>query len=361
MTELLKERYSRQYIEHLATVVKQHYSLLDMDAFTAAILDDNWPRRELKDRMHYIAVCLHRYIPMNYPESIDLLKNVAPSFSGFEAMVFPDFVETYGMEHWDESIAALEYFTRFSSSEFSVRPFIIQDSKRMMVQMLEWSLNESEHVRRLASEGCRPRLPWAMALPEFKKFPQPILPVLENLKQDSSLYVRRSVANNLNDIAKDNPQVTLDVVECWIGEHADTDWLVKHASRTLLKKGNPQVLALFGFSNQETMVPNIHLSQNSCVIGESIEFNFEVVSNADDLGKTRIEYAIDFVKANGKTSKKIFKVSEGVVNSTTKHCTKKHSFKQLSTRTHYAGEHCLTVIVNGVEKNSQVFELVGSD
>ena len=123
MAELLKHRYSAEYIERLAAVMKQHCSVFDSDVFVAEVLDDEWAGRELKDRMHHIAVCLNTNIPFGYLESTELLKTIAPQFSGFEAMIFPDFVETYGMEYWDESIAALEYFTRFSSSEFSVRPF----------------------------------------------------------------------------------------------------------------------------------------------------------------------------------------------------------------------------------------------
>ena len=361
MTELLKDRYSHQYIEHLAAVVKRHYPLLDKEAFIAGVFDDDWQLRELKSRMHHIAICLHQNISLDYPASIDLLKKFAPEFSGFEAMFFPDFVETYGMDEWEISIPALEYFTRFSSSEFSVRPFIIHDSERMMAQMLEWSLHDNEHVRRLATEGCRPRLPWAMALPEFKRSPKAILPILENLKQDSSLYVRRSVANNLNDIAKDNPQITLDIAARWLGDHPDTDWLIKHASRTLLKKGDPQALVLFGFTHQSSQVRRIELSSEQIFVGGSLEFSFELTSETGDLGKTRIEYAIDFLKANGKQSRKVFKISESVISSDIKYCVKTHSFKPLSTRVHYAGQHHLTVIVNGIEKNSVAFDLLAAN
>ena len=358
MAELLKNRYSETYIRRLGATVKTHYPNFDELNFQGSVFDKQWPSRELKGRMHHIAVCLHQSIPANYPENIEILKKVAPSFGGMEAMIFPDFVETYGMNAWDISIAALEYFTQFSSSEFSVRPFIVQDSERMMKQMLDWSLHKNEHVRRLASEGCRPRLPWAMALPEFKRSPGPILPILENLKQDPSAYVRRSVANNLNDIAKDNPEVTLDIAASWIDTHADTDWLVKHASRTLLKKGVPRALVLFGFTNQSIVVSDIKLSRNKLAIGESFEFSFNLISKDGYLGKTRIEYAIDFVKANGKCSRKIFKISESEIDSHEKVYKKNHSFKQLSTRIHYPGRHRLSVIVNGVDKNAVDFELL---
>jgi 3-methyladenine DNA glycosylase AlkC len=128
-------------------------------------------------------------------------------------LFFPDFVETYGLEHWDRSVAALEKFTRMSTSEFAVRPFLKRNQPRMMAQMAAWSKHESEHVRRLASEGCRPRLPWADALPALKRDPAPIWPILEQLKADPSEYVRRSVANNLNDISKDHPEQVLAIAQ----------------------------------------------------------------------------------------------------------------------------------------------------
>ncbi|MBL4584979.1 MAG: hypothetical protein JKX83_10230 [Pseudomonadales bacterium] len=366
MAELLKHRYSQQYIEQIAKKVKEHHEVFDETGFCKAVFDSSWNMRELKQRMYHITACLHQFINLDYPKAIGVLKKVAPHFDGFGAMVFPDYVETYGMDNWEVSLPALEYFTQFSSSEFSVRPFIIQDSNKMMKQMLEWSLHENEHVRRLASEGCRPRLPWAMALPEFKKSPEAILAILENLKQDISLYVRRSVANNLNDIAKDNPTVTLDTAARWLGKHPDTDWLVKHASRTLLKKGDPQALKLFGFDHQHSEVLQLELSTDQLAIGESFEFSFMLGINghsnlnatSGELGKTRIEYGIDFVKANGKQSRKVFKIYEGVINSTTKTATKKHNFKQLNTRVHYPGMHRLSLIVNGVEKKSVEFELL---
>ncbi len=359
MTELLKDRYTIQYLEHLGGTVKQHHNLFNETAFLLSVFDQQWPQRELKDRMRHIAQCLQQHIQCDYADSIEILKKVAPDFGGFEAMFFPEFVERCGLDDWEVSIPALAFFTRYSSSEFAVRPFIIRDSERMMAQMLIWSKDNNEHLRRLASEGSRPRLPWAMALPDFKSSPAPILPILENLKQDPSLYVRRSVANNFNDIAKDNPHVTLEIAGQWLGNHKDTDWLVKHACRTLLKKGDPRALRLFGYINQSANVFGLTLSKSELAIGGSLNFEFELISrDKGKLGKTRIEYAIDFVKANGKQSRKVFKISESDIKENNKHCRKTHHFKQLSTRQHYPGTHQLGIIVNGLEKQSMSFELL---
>lgn len=152
-------------------------------------------------------------------------------------MFFQDFVEVFGLEDFENSIKALEVFTLESSSEFAVRAFILKYEYQTMQQMKLWTQSSNEHIRRLACEGCRPRLPWAVALPKFKQDPSSVLEIIELLKNDESLYVRKSVANNLNDISKDNPELLLKFVKENLGFSKELDWICKHASRTLLKKG----------------------------------------------------------------------------------------------------------------------------
>lgn len=211
MSDLLKDRYSRAFVQRLAAAMVSARPTFDATGYTAAVLGGGWNGLELKQRMRRLSATLHRFLPGTYPEQLGVLERVAPHFGGFEAMLFPDFVEQFGLEDFDESVRALECFTQFSSSEFAVRPYIIRHGARMMKMLRRWAAHENEHVRRLASEGCRPRLPWAMALPVFKQDPSPVLPILEALKADPSEYVRRSVANNLNDIAKDHPAVLPEV------------------------------------------------------------------------------------------------------------------------------------------------------
>ncbi len=357
MPEKLKDRYTKPYIQALGKALKNQYPPFPEEDFVNAVFDQTWALRELKDRMHHIAVKIHEHLRLDYPESIEVLKRTAPEFTGFEAMIFPDFVETYGLEHWDLSIQALHDFTRFSSSEFAVRAFILKDPERMMAQMLAWSLDGHEHVRRLASEGARPRLPWAVALPDFKRSPTPVLPILENLKQDSSLYVRRSVANHLNDIAKDNPDITLTLVERWQGTHPDTDWIIKHGCRTLLKQGHLRALTLFGWTHTFGVVKKFTLSAHELRIGDTLSFSFELDGGQALLGKTRIDYAVDYVKARGHYGRKIFKLAEKDIRTRQQSFSKAHAFVELSTRRHYPGEHRLTLLVNGQEKHTAHFML----
>jgi 3-methyladenine DNA glycosylase AlkC len=349
MAELLKYLYNPKLISSLCSSLKSLYESFDSDGFTEDIFCDEWDEKELKHRMRHISENLGKYLPDDYAKSLKILKLLAPHFSGFEYMFFPDFVELHGLDDFELSVSALEYFTEFSSSEFAVRPFIKKYPIKMMAQMEMWAESDNHHVRRLASEGCRPRLPWANALPLFKKNPQAVLRVIEKLKNDDSEYVRRSVANNLNDISKDNPQIVILISQQWIGINKDTDWIVKHACRTLLRQGNPQVLHLFGFSKPINITINNLEIQKSVAIGDKLVFSFSIKSSVGKLGKLRIEYAIDFMKKNGKLSRKIFKISEADYLEQEKSISRHQSFKIISTRKYYCGNHMLAIIVNGQE------------
>lgn len=273
-------------------------------------------------------------------------------------MFFPDFVERYGLSEFEDSIEALEAFTKVSSSEFAVRPFIMRYPQRMMAQMEIWADSKNEDVRRLATEGCRPRLPWAMALPGFKSDPLPVLEILEKLKEDESEYVRRSVANNLNDISKDHPELVIRVARSWMGKSPETDWVAKHACRTLLKQGDPDALGLFGFGSPAHIEIDDLIVDDSVAWGDSLTFSFRLQTPKKRLGKLRIEYGIDFMKNNGRQSRTIFKISESDFTSRQKQVTRTHAFKPISTRKYYAGAHGIAIILNGQEVASGAFELV---
>lgn len=362
MAELLKHRYNKALIKSLCGALVSEYPSFDHEKFNDYVFDELWEGKELKTRMLHVSSALYEFLPMKYEEALQILKPVSSNFSGFEFMIFPSFVEIYGflpenLDQLSESIKALEYFTAYSSSEFAVRPFIQQYPERMMVQMAEWARSPNEHVRRLSTEGCRPRLPWAMALPMFKEDPDPVLSILELLKDDNSVYVRRSVANNLNDISKDHPQLVINVARAWQGLSKETDWVVKHACRTLLKQGEPNTMALFGFSEPKHIRVDDFYVQDSLKMGGGLQFSFTLSSQKTKLGKLRVEYAIDFVKNNGKLARKVFCISESENNVSQKVINKTHSFKKISTRKYYSGKHSLAIIVNGYELGSGQFEL----
>lgn len=358
--EPLKNIYDLAFITKLEDVFTQHYPAFDKERFRSSLFETEWEELALKERMRQITLSLAPVLPQDYGQAITILRQCAPSFTGLGGIVFPDFVEQYGLEDWELSIETLAYFTQFSTSEFAVRPFLIKDQSKMLAQMEVWASSENEHIRRLASEGCRPRLPWGLSVPELKKEPAPVLVILEKLKEDESLYVRKSVANNLNDISRINPDLAVEIAESWYGENQKTNWIIKHACRSLLKKGDPRVLQIFGFENNDNLtVSNFRITPERLLLEESIEFSFSLTSELEVPHKVRVEYAIDYVKANGKQSRKVFHLSEmewkGVMK---KVFTKKQSFKDLTTRKHYPGVHRITIIVNGAEKAVLEFDLV---
>ena len=360
MAEPLKNQFFQQeFINQVCTIIKDADPKFDTQHFLNLVFDEQWEQKELKQRMRHITESLHRSLNRDYKDAIDILWHVAPQVGSFDGMIFPDFVECYGLHDWETSIPALEHFTQYSSSEFAVRPFIIQNPEVMMQHMRRWAGHENHHVRRLSSEGCRPRLPWAMALPEFKKDPSPIFQVLEQLKEDKSLYVRKSVANNLNDISKDHPERVLQTAAQWLGKHQHTDWIVKQACRTLLKQGLPEAMTLFGFEDPNTIeIDDLASDKKSLHIGEELQFSFTLSSKSKKTAKLRLEYAIDYVKKNGKSNRKVFQISENTYEfQKPVAISKKQSFQNFSTRKHYPGTHQLTVLVNGVEKGLFSFDL----
>lgn len=361
MAEPLKNLYNETFFSGLIEKFRAVKSDFDGSLFKEKIFDENWENRELKDRMRHIALTIHEVLNLPYEDSLGVCKKViyGREGQGLELMFFPDYVEVFGQDNLEKSLDALEFFTEWASAEFAIRPFIVKYEKATMARMNEWSKHKNDHIRRLASEGCRPRLPWAMALPKFKKDPSPVLPILERLKNDDSEYVRRSVANNLNDISKDHPDLVLEIAKKWIGKTPQTDWVAKHGLRTLLKKGNTEALVLFDFGNPENIdVQNLTISTSQVKIGEDLFFDFEINNKGNSPVKLRVEYGIDFVKKNGKTSRKIFKITENTYSSGTTKMTRKQSFKNLSTRKHYPGEHGLEIVINGVAKSKVHFEVL---
>lgn len=281
---------------------------------------------------------------------------------GLEYMFLPDYIETYGINDYEHSVKCMEFVTRFTSCEFAVRPFIVKYGDRMLDQMQRWSLHENHHVRRLASEGSRPRLPWAIALPKLISDPVPLLPILENLKNDPSDYVRRSVANSLNDISKDHPEIVISIAKKWGGLSKETDDLIKHACRTLLKQGNHTILKHFGVSaNSNIVISKFIIHTPFVCVGDGLDFSFEVINKDSKNLNLRIEYGVYYLRNNGRHSKKVFKISERQLHPLQKiEINRKQSFKPITTRRFYPGQHQLSIIINGEEKAIRAFELAGS-
>jgi len=355
LSEPLKNMYDYESLNAVAIAIKEIYPSFQADEFLEMTIDETWDDLQLKARCRKISTNLGVLLPREYQKALEILEQAVHGFS--YAYFFPDFIEVYGLEDWEVSINALERTTQYWSAEFAVRAFLRKDETRMMAQMYAWSKHESEHVRRLASEGCRPQLPWGQVLDSFKKDPTPIIPILEQLKNDSSAYVRKSVANNLNDISKTHPDLVLGIARKWYGMSDHTDWIVKHGCRTLLKKADSEAMALFEFDDTASVkLLEFVLDKTSISIGDSIAFSFSVLAEKEV--KARLEYGIDYVKSNGRRSRKRFKISEVTLKENEERSyEKKHSFKDLSTRKHYPGIHSIAIIVNGAERDKLDFSL----
>ena len=356
MAEQLKNVYTKDYIKNLAFKIKENYLEFEIDNFINAIFEQSWENLELKARMRHIAIIINKYLPLSYSKQLEVLKPVSKDFGSFEAMFFQDFVEVFGINDFENSMKALEVFTIDSSSEFAIRQFILKYEDKTMNQMKLWAKSQNVHLRRLSCEGCRPRLPWAVALPLFKQNPTKALEIIELLKNDKNLYVQKSVANNLNDISKDNPNLVIDFVKQNIGKTKELDWICKHASRTLLKKGNSEILGLFSFDKSHHINLTNFCYDKTILLNDDFNFSFEINSN-EMIGNIRVEYVIYYLKSNNIHNKKVFMISQNEIKSSSKKFTKKQSFKNMTTRKHYLGKHFIAILINGEEILKKEFYL----
>ena len=254
---------------------------------------------------------------------------------------------------------ALRFFTPFGSSEFAVRSFISADPERALGIMKAWAADSNEHVRRLASEGSRPRLPWGMKLKMLVQNPEPCAAILEALKDDESLYVRRSVANHLNDITKDHPEWVLSRLEMWDLEKEHLRWIARHACRTLIKRGHPRALKLFGFGGKVAVEADVQLTPSKLRLGDRLQIAATIRSTTKKPQSLAIDYVIHYVKARGAAFEKVFKWTEIELPSQGQiSLTKSQIIRDFTTRKHHAGHHVVEVQINGCRLARAGFDLL---
>lgn len=358
MTELLKNQLNQTMVQKVGASISKVYPEFLEKEFVDEVMK-TLDQLELKDRARLIADQLKAYLPDDYAVVIEILiqslgeKLVGTEWGGghvFYYMSHALFVEKYGLGYFEESMRANYEITQRATAEFSVRPYVEQYPRDSLQLFQKWTKDDNEHVRRLVSEGTRPRLPWARPLKQFKEDPRPIFPLLEALKDDSSLYVRRSVANNLNDVAKDNPELLLDLLEKWnVSASKERKWLIRHALRTLIKKGNPRALALLGFNEAKGIsIEGAELSPQEIVLGDSLKVSFAVCNAEAEMQPVLVDLIVHYQKANGSLSPKVFKIGESVLSGASqKVFQKKVVFREMTTRKHYAGTHRVEALVNG--------------
>ncbi|WCM54162.1 DNA alkylation repair protein [Pseudomonas sp. WJP1] len=356
----LKEIFNAERLQHIAAEMTAVYPGFDAKGFLERA-NHGLADLSVMQRLARVSESLHAVLPPGYEASLTVLRALAPRLnSGFVSMCLPHYVATYGADRFELSMEALKYFTAFGSSEFAIRHFLRGDLQRSLQLMHDWSLDANEHVRRLASEGCRPRLPWSFRLEQVQADPRLAAGILDNLKADTSLYVRKSVANHLNDITKDHPDWVLDLIEGWSLDNKHTAWIARHALRSLIKQGNLRALAIIGAGGKpEVQIIDVQVNPPVIGLGEKITLSFAVKSTVQDSQRLVIDYAIDYVKANGSTSAKVFKLKALTLpGNATESIARGQHIKELTTRRHYAGRHAVHVLVNGERLASTAFEIL---
>ena len=356
----LKEIFNAERLQHIASEMSAVYPAFKAKAFLKHA-NQGLAELSVMQRMARVSESLHAVLPLDYEDSLEVLRELAPRLnSGFVSMCLPHYVASYGGHAFDTSMQALKYFTTFGSSEFAIRHFLRSDLERSLELMHDWTQDQNHHIRRLASEGTRPRLPWSFRLEAVQANPQLAAGILDRLKADESLYVRKSVANHLNDVTKEHPEWVLDTIEGWPLENKHTAWIAKHALRTLIKRGDLRALTVIGAgAKAEVELLDVRVEPAMVRLGEAITLSFTVKSTVAHEQRLVTDYAIDYVKANGGVSGKVFKLKtvelagfgEVVVG-------RRQVIRDFTTRKHFVGRHGVRVLVNGEVLGSGAFEIV---
>jgi len=364
----LRDVFNPAVVNQLAQNIANTWPKFDPVGFSTTI-NTQLGSLNFGDRNKLIRDTLWQYLPKDYPRAVQILvASLGPEipdceitgFNGFVVMSQNDFVAKYGLDYFDVSMQALYELTKRFTAEGAIRAFIQKYPDPTLQLLTQWAKDKNCHVRRLVSEGTRPRLPLAPRLPQFIKDPRPVLKLLDQLKADPELMVRRSVANNLNDIAKDNPDLVVETLKTWRQtKNKGTQWVIGHASRTLVKQGHQEALMLLGYPPKIAIsLPQLQLNKPTIRMGEDLIFEFEIQSKSDEPQNLMIDYVIHHMKANGKLAPKVFKLAKKKLKAhETLQLSKKHSFRAINTRTYYAGQHLLEIQINGKVCGQIGFEL----
>jgi 3-methyladenine DNA glycosylase AlkC len=315
---------------------------------------------ELTARAWHIAEVMAAHLPQPFVAAARILvDSLGPELRGttdfgmapFRYLPHVFFVQKYGLDDFETAMHAQYELTKRFSAESSIRAFLVRYPDATLARLLEWAGDSSVHVRRLVSEGTRPRLPWAPRLRAFQEDPRPVLRLLELLKDDPERYVQRSVANNLNDIGKDHPDLVVRICREWAANATvGRAWIVRHALRSLVKGGHPGALATLGVGETPRVkIQRVTLRPKVVRIGAELRFSFVLESSGKTAQKLLVDYVVHFMKGNGTSRPKVFKLKRLELGcGAYEELSGKVSFAELTTRRHYPGRHRIDVLVNGV-------------
>lgn len=372
-TKPLKDVFNTELVAITAQVLKSRCQDLDIhfdDQGFIAQATEQFSSLELKQRSQQIQQALAQHLPQNFDvlcrilqmalhpietnQDLDDIHLNEQGLCGWIIMPMSDLVGESGQQNPELALETLKQMTQRFSSEFGIRHLLLTEPHTCLEIMQDWVNHPCHHVRRLVSEGTRPLLPWAMQLPEFKAQPNWVLALLSSLKDDESEYVRRSVANHLNDISKTHPDLIADIAQEWVvtadqGPSAHhRKRLVKHACRTLIKAGHSKTLSVFGYDSPEKIKVDLRLSLPSMVLGQHQEISCVLKNYAAKPAPLLLDYVVRHVKANGKQTSKTFKwTSLELEPNESVELNKVHKIVPISTRRYYTGEHAIEIQING--------------
>ncbi|OSQ35633.1 hypothetical protein [Thalassospira mesophila] len=374
----LKDLFTPGLVAQMANDIALHYPKFEREKFIAAACH-NLDRLELKQRSNQVCDALSLCLPNSFSDAEAIMTaSLAPALDGginditdekqgasgpgirgWAIMPMADYVARHGQHHVEISMACLYEMTQRFTAEFAIRPFLINHCDQVMDILQGWVSDPNVHVRRLVSEGTRPRLPWGMRLPGFVRDPSPVVPLLTALRDDRAEYVRRSVANNLNDISKDHPDLVASIAQDWLQDDIATrKRIIQHACRSLIKQGHSPTLAALGFGPVNVTASELSVENSVVSLGGFVDFSVQITSQEPSARDLVIDYVIHHRKANGTQSPKVFKwkklrlkKGEALVLS------RRHPVRAITTRQYYAGIHGIEIMINGRPVAQGAFDL----
>lgn len=363
--EPFKNIYNKNSVAKLASAIRLSSVEFDERSFLEQVTSQI-DSLEMKDRVRLISQALHENLSSSPKKNIQILVQALQSeknpngLEGFLVWPLTQYVESYGLDDFNSSLLALKEMTKRFTSEFAIRPFLKRDCEKVFKKFYQWRSDPCEHVRRWVSEGTRPHLPWGEKVEQLTLNPERSVDLIAPLAYDESEYVRKSVANHLNDISHFNASLCLKSLKQIDSKHKDQKRLIKRASRTLLKKSDKRAFRLNGYSvSGEFDVLHFKTTPKKIREGESLVFEVKLQSTSQRSQKIQLSVRMSFPRANGKSSDKIFQLKDFELAPEEKVIiSKKHHFKKVTTRKHYPGLYELAVRVNGVEVKKNSFQLV---
>jgi 3-methyladenine DNA glycosylase AlkC len=365
MAESLKTFFDKEVVRRIAAMLRGAHPTLPERRFIAEA-SQGLDALELMDRARHIMRAMHRALPEDFEHAARILEDsLGPPLDRTEGygmslfLYLPHvlYVAEHGLAHFEPAMRLQHALTQRFSAEFCIRPYLERYPRETLARLRQWAGDANVHVRRLVSEGTRPRLPWAPRLRSFQQDPRPVLELLELLKDDPELYVRRSVANNLNDIGKDHPALLVATCERWSkGAAPERQWIIRHALRSAVKRGEARALALLGFEGPAALEVTATFHPRRVRLGQSVQVRLHVANRSPERQRAMVDMAVHFVKANGTTRPKVFKVRKvDLAPGASSTLEKTVSLEALTTRQHYPGAHRVDALVNGTATPVGVF------